>query len=97
MTYNELIDRMSEELGLSKAETRRLMKDVVGEFTDQLGEGTGFSIPDLGTFKTRIKEVQKIYNPHHKKYMMVPPKQIVEYSPAKNMKEKLKYIATGDE
>ncbi|MEX1011764.1 MAG: HU family DNA-binding protein [Balneolaceae bacterium] len=91
MTYSELIDKLSEELGLTKTETRTLVKTTVSECTEQLGQGNGFSIPDLGTFTTRVKEVQKVYNPHYDKYLLVPPKRVVEFSPAKSLKEGLKF------
>lgn len=92
MTYSELIDRLSEELDLTKTESKHIVDEIVSELTGQLGQGAGFTIPDLGTFKTRVKEVQKIYNPHYDKFMLIPPKRIVEFSPGKNLKDNLKYI-----
>jgi DNA-binding protein HU-beta len=92
MTYSELIDRLSEELNLTKTESKHLLDEIIAELTSQLGQGTSFTIPDLGTFKTKIKEVQKIYNPHYEKFMLIPPKRVVEFSPGKNLKDNLKYI-----
>jgi len=91
MTNSELINQLSEELNLTKTETSVLVEKFVSEFINQLGQGKSFSIPDLGTFKTRVKEVQKIYNPHHEKFMLIPPKRIVDFSPSKNLKENLKF------
>jgi DNA-binding protein HU-beta len=92
MTYNELIEHLSEELNLTNAETKELVDQTVAEFTEQLGQGISFTIPDLGTFKTKVKEVQKVYNPHHEKYMLIPPKRVVEFTPGKNLKDNLKFI-----
>ncbi len=92
MTYTELIDQLSEELKLSKTETKYLVDELVSELTEQLGQGYSFTIPDLGTFKTKIKDVQKVYNPHHEKFMLIPPKRVVEFHPGKNLKENLKHI-----
>jgi DNA-binding protein HU-beta len=92
MTYNELIDQLSEELNLTRAETKDLVDKTVTEFTEQLGQGISFTIPDLGTFKTKVKEVQKVYNPHHEKFMLIPPKRVVEFTPGKNLKDNLKFI-----
>lgn len=91
MTYSELINRLSEKLNLTKTETRTLLDEVSAELIDQLGQGESFSIPDLGTFKTRVKEVQKIYNPHYEKYILIPPKRVVDFTPGKNLKENLKF------
>ncbi|MEX0769543.1 MAG: HU family DNA-binding protein [Balneolaceae bacterium] len=97
MTYSDLIDQLAEELDLTKKETKSLVKEVISEFTTLLGEETGFTIPDLGTFKTRVKEVQKVYSPHHEKYMLVPPKRIVEFSPGKSLKNNLKFVKPANE
>lgn len=92
MTYTELIDQLSEELDLSKNETKFLVDELVSELTEQLGQGYSFTYPDLGTFKTKIKEVQKVYNPHYEKFILEPPKRVVEFYPGKNLKENLKPI-----
>jgi DNA-binding protein HU-beta len=91
MTYSELIDQLSEELELSRAEAKDLVDKTVTELTEQLGQGSSFTIPDLGTFKTRVKEVQKVYNPHYEKFMLIPPKRVVEFTPGRTLKDNLKY------
>ncbi|MEX0994294.1 MAG: HU family DNA-binding protein [Balneolaceae bacterium] len=97
MTYSELIDQLAEELDLTKKETKSLVKDVTSEFTTQLGDESGFTIPHLGTFKTRVKEVQKVYSPHYDKYMLVPPRRVVEFSPGKSLKNNLKFVKPDNE
>lgn len=92
MTYSELIDQLSEELGLTKTETKFLVKETVSEFTTKLGENSGFTIPNLGTFKARVKEVQKVYSPHYDKYMLVPPKRVVDFSAGTSLKNKFKFV-----
>lgn len=97
MTYRELIDKLAESSGRTKAETKQLLKDSVSVLSGQLSQGKGVSIPDLGTFSTRVKEVQKVYNPHYKKYMLVPPKRVVEFSPSSVLKDELKFVGESDE
>jgi len=97
MTYSELIDRLSEELNLSKDETRSLLEHTVSELANQLGQGYSFTIPGLGTFRTKVKDVQKVYSPDHEKYMLIPPKRVVEFSPVSSMKEHLKNSRPDDE
>jgi DNA-binding protein HU-beta len=97
MTYSELIDRLAEATGRSKSETRDLLGDAVSVLSDQLSKGSGVSIPDLGTFTTRVKDVKKVYNPHHDAYLLIPPKRVVEFSPASSLKEKLKFTGGDNE
>lgn len=70
---------------------------TVEALTEQLSEGIGVSIPDLGTFTTKTTEEKKVYNPHYEDYILVPQKRTVEFSPASGLKETLKFEEGGDE
>lgn len=97
MNYGELIERLSEQTGESKAKTKERLSDAITILSDQLGEGTGISIPDLGTFSTKVNEEKKVYNPHYDSYMMVPPKRVVDFTPATGLKEEVKFLRPEDE
>jgi DNA-binding protein HU-beta len=97
MNYSDLIDQLAEATGNSKVKTKELLGDAISVLTDQLSKGTGVSIPDLGTFSVKVKEVQKVYNPHHDAYLMVPPKRVVEFTPASGLKSELKFTGRDDE
>jgi DNA-binding protein HU-beta len=97
MNYSDLIDQLAEATGNSKVKTKELLGDAISVLSDQLSKGTGVSIPDLGTFSTKVKDVQKVYNPHHDAYLMVPPKRVVEFTPASGLKNELKFTGRDDE
>lgn len=97
MKKKELIDKLSEETGLTKSSADEMLNITTEVITETLSDGKGMTIPDLGTFSTKTNEVRKIYNPHHESYMMVPPKRIVEFSPATGLKEKLKFVDGDNE
>jgi len=97
MKKKQLIDKLSEETGMSKTRTEEMLSNTKNALTDTLSDGKGVSIPDLGTFSTKTNEVRKIYNPHHEAYMMVPPKRVVEFSPSSGLKEKLKFVGRDNE
>lgn len=97
MNYRELIDQLSEKTGRSKKETKELLGDAMEKLSEQLSDGRGVSIPDLGTFTTKTTEEKKVYNPHYEDYIMVPPKRTVEFTPAAGLKESLKFVEGGDE
>ena len=97
MTYRELIDQLAASSGKSKAQTKELLEDAISVLSDELSRGNGFSIPDLGTFGCKVKEVQKVYNPHYKKYILVPPKRVVEFTPSSVLKDELKFVGKEDE
>ncbi|MCC5940466.1 MAG: HU family DNA-binding protein [Balneolaceae bacterium] len=97
MNYKQLIDKLSEQTGNTKTRTKEILDDTVTVLTDKLSEGKGVSIPDLGTFSTKVNEQKKVYNPHYDAYIMVPPKRVVEFSPAAGLKEEVKFLESGDE
>ncbi len=97
MNYKQLIDKLSEQTGNTKTRTKEILGDAVTVLTEQLSDGKGVSIPDLGTFSTKVTEQKKVYNPHYDAYMMVPPKRVVEFSPAAGLKEEVKFLDSGDE
>jgi len=97
MTYKDLIERVSESRDIPKTHARELIESIFGVLGDELEDGTGVSIPGLGTFKTKTREERKVYSPHHESYMMVPPKRVVDFTPSSNLKDNLKFVETGDE
>lgn len=97
MNYSELIDQLSEQTGNSKTQTKEFLNDAISVLSDQLSDGSGVSIPDLGTFQTKVNEEKKVYNPHYDAYMIVPPKRVVDFSPASGLKEEVKFLRTDEE
>lgn len=97
MNYSDLIDQLAEATGHSKVKTKELLGDAISVLSDQLSKGSGVSIPDLGTFSTKVKDVQKMYNPHHEAYLIVPQKRVVEFTPASGLKNELKFTSREDE
>ncbi|CAN5202554.1 hypothetical protein BH23BAC3_BH23BAC3_16240 [soil metagenome] len=97
MTYQELIDKIAESRNIPKTEAREVLEGIFDTLTDELRNGVGVSIPKFGTFKTRKRDSRKVYSPHHKKYMIVPPKRVVDFTPSSSLKDNLKYQEPDDE
>ena len=97
MKYKELIDRLSEKTGHPKVKTREMLEDTVQVISEHLSQGKGVSVPDLGTFGTKVITEKKVYNPHYEAFLMVPPKRTVEFNPSSKLKEEVKYLEQTDE
>lgn len=95
MTQSDLIDLLAEQLKLSKRDARELLSRFSEEVIEKLGRGTGFTIPELGTFQTEVQDVRKMYNPHYDCDLLIPPKRIASFSPSKSLREKMKTIPPG--
>lgn len=97
MTYKDLIQALADSRDIPNTQAREILEAVFDVLQNELCDGKGVSIPDLGTFKTEVKESRKIYSPHHDSYMMVPQKRIVDFSPSTSLKENLKFVEPGNE
>jgi len=97
MTYQELIDKLAQSRNISKREAKEMVEGIFNTLKQELGTGVGVSIPNLGTFATKTKESRKVYSPHHKKYMIVPPRRVVDFSPSVGLKDKLKFLELNNE
>lgn len=97
MTYQELIDKLAESRDISKREAKEMAEGIFDTLKFELGKGVGVSIPQLGTFTVATKESRKVYSPHHKKYMIVPPKRVVDFTPSAGLKDKLKFLELNNE
>lgn len=94
MNQKELINRLSERLGETKAGSKKMLQDTASVLSDQLIAGKGVSIPNLGTFGTKISPERKVYNPHYDAEMMVPKKRVVDFTPATKLKEEVRDLET---
>lgn len=97
MNYSDLVNKLADELELSQSETDELVHETFDVLTKNLGEENGFTIPGLGTFSVESKEPKKVYNPHYEKYLITPPKRVVDFSPASDLKERLKFERPSNE
>lgn len=97
MNTSDLVSRLAEERDMTLEETRNFLDLVVQTISDQLAQGNDFTIPDLGTFGTHTRDKQKSYNPHYEKYMMLPPKRVVDFNPSQNLEDDLKYLGIDHE
>ena len=97
MNTSDLVSRLAEERDMTQEEARNILDLVVQTISDHLAQGNDFTIPELGTFGTHTRDKQKSYNPHYEKYMMLPPKRVVDFSPSQNLEDDLKYLGIDHE
>jgi len=92
MNTSDLVAALAESNNMTQADTRRLIDAVVETFKDNLAQGVSFTIPELGTFDTHTRKERKTFNPYYEKYMMLPPKRVVDFRPSKRLKEDVKEV-----
>ncbi|MCH7939079.1 MAG: HU family DNA-binding protein, partial [Candidatus Marinimicrobia bacterium] len=92
MNNSEILKLLAQRNGLTLKETKKLLKQMVTVFSDTLGNYVGFSIPDLGTFGTHIREARQAYDLNRQAHVLLPPKRLVSFSPAVRLKDEIKEI-----
>lgn len=97
MNTKELVARLAKNWDMTQEETRDLLDIIVQYMNDNLARGNDFTIPELGTFGTHTRNKRRSYNPHYQKYMMLPPKRVVDFTSSKGLKDDLKYLGIDDE
>lgn len=89
MTKQELVNEMSEELGLTKKKTGETLNAMIEEIVLTLENGGKFVQPGFGTFKTVEKSEREGINPATKKRMLYPKKIKLKFKPSKLLKDEI--------
>lgn len=63
MNKNQIVDKVAESAGLSKADAGRAVDAVVGTITDALKSGDSVSLIGFGTFDVRSRAARTGRNP----------------------------------
>lgn len=97
MNTEEMVAALAEHWDMTQTEARDMLDKMIQTFNDHLARGYSFTIPELGTFKIQTRKKRHSYNPHYEKYIMLPPKQVVDFSPSEDLKEDIKNLEVDDE
>jgi DNA-binding protein HU-beta len=92
MNTNELVSATAVRQNMSKAETRRILDAFVSVMSDSLVNGRSFTLPGIGTFLVHKQGEHPAYNPHEKQEMMLPPKRVIHFNPAKTLEKDVRQI-----
>lgn len=89
MNYGDYVKAVSEKAGLSQAETKRMMQKSFEVIVEELVEGKRLTLPQLGTFDTKVRDQHRAYNPAYEKFMLYPKKRVVTFYPGSFIKEEM--------
>lgn len=87
MTKPELIDRLAEEAGTTKAQAERNLTALYSVITAALVAGDSVAIPDLGKFEVKDRAERKGRNPSTGESVIIPASKAVTFKPAKMLKD----------
>ena len=87
MNKGDLIDRVSVDAGISKAQADRAIDSVMRGITDSLRKGERVTLVGFGTFSITQRRARKGRNPQTSELMRIPATKSVRFSSGKKLKE----------
>lgn len=88
-TKKELIDRISEETQIKRADVKRAIQAFLDHVIGELGKGNRLEFRDFGVFETKSRSARVAQNPKTLERVAVPPKRTVKFKVGRLMKERL--------
>lgn len=87
MNKTELISIVSENAGLSRKDTERMLGATIDAITAALVKGEKVQLSGFGTFETKDRKARIGRNPHTKQPIEIPATRIPAFSPSKALKD----------
>jgi len=89
MGKKELIERLSKNFEMSKAETESIFNEMFGTIEEILQEGNEVSIPRFGKFIVYQSKSRQGRNPATGESVNIPEKTRVKFKPSDKLKQNL--------
>ena len=83
MNNKDLINALSQKMGLKAADTQSMVLTTVKAIIDKMCEAEPVNVNGLGTFDVRKRNERIIVNPGTGKKNLVPPKLVATFKPKK--------------
>ncbi len=93
MNKNELIQKISKDTGLRRAQAVRAVKSVVMAIRDTIKTGGKISLTGLGTFKVKARKARPGRNPKTGETISIPAGRKISFKPSLSLKKLVKMSA----
>lgn len=90
MNKADLIDRVHEVVGGTKADAERAVECVVDTVTNALKQGQDVSIAGLGIFEAKMRAARTGRNPRTGETISVPAMRVPKFRASKTLKDAVK-------
>lgn len=85
MLKKELLNVLSEKLGIKKIETEKFLDTLEEVITEELKKGEDFTLGKLGTFKVKDRAEKNGVNPKTGEKIVIPARKAVTFKASKNL------------
>ena len=90
MNKAEIIEKVHETLGGTKADAERAVETMINSIIDTLKDGNEVSIAGLGIFSAKMRNARTARNPRTGESIEVPAMRVPKFRAAKALKDAVK-------
>lgn len=90
MNKADIISKVHEVLGSTKAEAERAVETVFGSIEGAMKDGTSVSIAGFGIFEAKMRAKREARNPRTGETVTVPAMRVPKFRAAKALKDSVK-------
>jgi len=90
MNKADIINKVHEELGITKADAERAVEVMMNSIVDTLKAGQEVSIAGLGIFSAKMRNARTARNPRTGEPIEVPAMRVPKFRAAKALKDAVK-------
>lgn len=89
VTRAELCEKVHEAVGLSRAESSRLVEQVLERLCEALANGENVKLSGFGTFLVRQKGLRRGRNPRTGEPVDITPRRVLSFRPSQQLRERV--------
>ena len=90
MNKAELVEKVSNQTGLTRKTSREAIDAVISALTDPLAREEKVTLVGLGTFQVTERKARRGKNPRTGEEIQIPAKKVPKFRPGKGLREKVK-------
>lgn len=90
MTKAELVAKMAEKAGLTKADAERALKSFLDSVQETLTDEGKLTLTGFGTFLVEERQARTGRNPRTGEELQIPACKVVKFRPGKELKDAVK-------
>ncbi len=87
MTKAELVERVAEEINLTKKQTETIVNILLNSITEALSQGDKVELRGFGSFRIRGRNPREGRNPKTGKAVHIPAKRVPFFKAGKELRE----------
>jgi integration host factor subunit alpha len=95
LTKADLVERLFDELGLNKRESKELVDQFFEEICQALEDGTEVKVSGFGNFELRDKRQRPGRNPKTGEAVPISARRVVTFRPGQKLKQRVEGYDLG--